>query len=412
MKKSSMPALCIIAAITAAAYLASSPLFRFLESRSHPLAMDITCKQSGNLQDFYWKINQVFISRVDKKASLTVQFAHSVPNFVSYHIKTAEGSNWEKLEGYTLTVSVPKKILSFFLKAKNLFGAETAPVYYTIQLHADHVSVTPDVPLHSLQDIPFRFEQFTAPEMNFLREQTLSVAGLTNDEWQKLLALRSWVKATIPFGIPQRDSDWNAAAILREVYRNRDAAFLCDEHAAVFVSACVSAGLNARIIYLRSKTGNGHYAAEVWSDLQQKWIYMDPLYDFSYCENSACYSTLDLHNLYLKNRQNSSQHLASVFPQKDYLNLFHEFQIIMANDFLSHPYQSVLDILSGRIPTLRWIDADTPRLNKWRTAGDLLIYYYIPKVGRPLILVTGIFAVIIVMIVHTRKKRTGGIILQ
>jgi hypothetical protein len=84
----------------------------------------------------------------------------------------------------------------------------------------------------------------------------------------------------------------------------------------------------------------------------------------------------------------------------------------MANDFLSHPYQSVLDILSGRIPTLRWIDADTPQLNKWRAAGELLIYYYIPKVGRPLILVTGIFAVIIVMIVHTRKKRTGSIILQ
>ena len=412
MNQSILRTLCVVAAITAAAYLISIPLFRFLENRTHPLVMDITCKQSGNIQDFYWKINQVFVSRVYKNDSLTVQFIHSVPNFASYYIKTPASSRWKKLNGDTLSVSAEKKILSFYLKAENLFGSETAPVYYTIEMKDGHASVTPHSSCRSLNEIPFRFEQFTAPEMNFLREQTLSVAGANNDEWQKILALRSWVRAAIPFGNPLRDSNWNAAAILKEARRNRDAAFLCDEYAAVFVSVCVSEGFNARMIYLRSEAGNGHYAAEVWSDQQQKWIYMDPLYDFSYCGNSACSSTLDLHNLYLKSRQNSSQHLASLFPQKDYLNLFHEFQIIMANDFLSHPYHSVLDILSGRIPTLRWIDEDTPQLNKWRTAGDLLIYYYIPKVGRSLILVMGVFAGIIVMIIHTRRKRTGGVILQ
>jgi hypothetical protein len=412
MNKSILQVLPIIAAITAAAFFVSIPLFRFLESHSHPLVMDITCTQSGNIQDFYWKINQVFVCRVDKSDLLKVQFTHSVPNFVSYYIKTAGSSSWKKLEEDTLSVSAQKKILSFFIKAANLFGAETSPVYYSIAIKDGQISITPRSECIGLHEIPFRFEHFTAPEMNFLLAQTLPVAGVNNDEWQKFLALRSWVKATIPFGNPRRDSNWNAAAILKEAHRNRDAVFLCDEHAAVFVSACVSAGLNARMIYLRSEAGNGHYAAEVWSDQQQRWIYMDPLYDFSYCENSACYSTLDLHNLYLKSRQNSSQHMTVSFPKKDYLNLFHEFQIIMANDFLSHPYQSVLDILSGRIPTLRWIDADTPQLNKWRAAGELLIYYYIPKVGRPLILVTGIFAVIIVMIVHTRKKRTGSIILQ
>lgn len=412
MNKSILRALCIIAAITAAAYLVSNPLFRFLESRSHPLVMDIICKQSGNIQDFYWKINQVFVSRVDKNDSLKVQFTHSVPNFASYYIKPAASSKWKKMDGDTLYVSAQKKILSFYLKAENLFGAETAPVYYSIEMKDGQASVTPRSSYRSLHEIPFRFEQFTAPEMNFLREQTLLVVGANNGEWQKFLALRSWVKATIPFGNPRRDSNWNAAAILNEARRNRGAAFLCDEHAAVFVSACVSAGLNARMIYLRSEAGKGHYAAEVWSEQQQKWIYMDPLYDFSYCEKTTCYSTLELHNLYLKNRQNSSQHMTEAFPQKDYLNLFHEFQIIMANDFLSHPYQSVMDILSGRIPTLRWIDADTPQLNKWRTAGELLIFYYIPKVGGPLILVMGILAGVIVMIIHTRKKRTGSVILR
>jgi hypothetical protein len=405
MNKSILRALCIIAVITAAAYLVSIPLLRFLENPSHPLVMDITCRQSGNLKDFYWKINRVSVCRVEENNPLKVQFTHSVPNFASYYIKTAESNNWKKLEGDTLALETQSAVLSFSVKAKNLFGTETSPVYYTIAIKDSQISITPRSECIGLYEIPFRFEQFTAPEMNLLREQTLPVAGAAAEEWQKFLDLRSWVKAAIPFGNPLRDSNWNAVAILKGVRGNPDAAFLCDEHAAVFVSACVSAGFNARMIYLRSSAGKGHYAAEVWSDQQQKWIYMDPLNDFSYCENNSCYSTLDLHNLYLKSWKNSSQHLMGLFPQQDYLDLFHEFQIIMANDFLSHPYQSVLDNLNGSITTLRWIDADTPRLNKWRTAGELLIYYYIPKVGRPLILVTGIFAGIIVIIVHKRKQR-------
>ena len=405
MNKSILRTLCIIATITAAAHLVSIPLFHLLASHSHPLVMDITCKQSGDTQDFYWKINQVFISRVDKKGSLEIHFSNSVPNFASYYVKMGTADNWKKLDNDTLSLSPQKQISSFFVKAKNLFGAETAPVYYSIIFKDGQTSITPHIASRTIENIPFRFEQFNAPGMTLLRDQTLPVVETNNEEWQNFLALRFWVKTTIPFGNPLRDSNWNAAAILQEVRGNRDAAFLCDEHAAVFVSACISAGLNARMVHLRSAAGNGHYAAEVWSDQQQKWIYMDPLYDFSYCENNTCYSALDLHNLYLKSRNNSSQHLTGSFPQKDYLELFHEFQIIMANDFLSHPYQSVLDILSGRIPTLRWIDADTPALNKWRAAGDLLIYYYVPKIGRVLIIMSGIVAGIVVIVLYAKQSR-------
>ncbi len=269
MNKSILRTLCIIAAITAAVYLVSIPLFTLLARHSHPLVMDITCKQSGDIQDFYWKINQVFISRVDKKESLEIHFSNSVPNFASYYVKMGTADNWKKLDNDTLSLSPQRQISSFFVKAKNLFGVETAPVYYSIIVKDGQTAITPRRASQTLEDIPFRFEQFSAPGMALLRDQTLPVIETKNEGRQKLFALRSWVRATIPFGNPSRDSDWNAIAILKEAQGNPKAAFLCDEHAAVFVSACISAGFNARMVHLRSAAGNGHYAAEVWSDQQQ-----------------------------------------------------------------------------------------------------------------------------------------------
>ncbi len=412
MSTSSLRSLGIIAVITATTYLAAIPLLRILGSCPHPLITDITAQESGDIHDFYWKINQVTIARANIQDSLTVQFMHSVPNFSFYSIKTAPDGNWKKLDGDTAIMLTPDSgRSSFFIKATNLFGAETASFYYTVAIRDNRPSVTPHVSCRTLRDIPFRFEQFATPDMNYLQTQTAPVAASTTDEWQKYLALRSWVNATVPFGNPRRDSNWNAAEILKEIRERRGAAFLCDEHAAVFVGACISNGLNARMVYLRSETGKGHYAAEVWSNQQQKWVYMDPLYDFSYCDNAVCYTTLDLHNLYLKTRHGRSQTPRGFFPNQDYLNLFSAFQIIMANDFLSHPYQSVFDIISGRIKTLRWLDADTPRLNKWRVAGELILFYYVPKIGRPLILCAGFSAAMIVIAGAARKKTKRDVVL-
>jgi len=402
MNRTRLRTVCIIAAL---ACLAAIPLLRGLQRQRHPLVMDITCRESGAVEDFYWKINQVFIAPAGSEGAAEFHAAHTVPNFAAYYIKMVPGGGWKKLDGDTLVLSPQGQSTGFFIKAQNLFGEETAAAHYAIEIKNNKISVMPSLTYRTLRDIPFRFEPYTAPGMTFMREQTLPVAAAQHDEWQKFLALRSWVKAAIPFGNPRKDSNWNAAAILQEARSNPRAAFLCDEHAAVFVSACVSAGLNARMIHLRSAAGDGHYAAEVWSEEQQKWVYMDPLYDFSYCEKGSCFSTLDLHNLYLKIKNDQYRRLPPSFPQKNYLDLFHEFQIIMANDFLSHPYTGVWDLLSGRIPSLRWIDAATPPLDKWRAAAGLLLYYYVPRIGIPLAIVIGLFAGIGVIVFSVKQKQ-------
>ncbi len=412
MAISTLRTLIIIAGMTAAAYLSSVPVFRMLENRPYPLLTDLTAQESGDIRDFYWKINQIIISRVVNTDSLTLQFRHNVPNFDSYYIKVAPEAEWIKLPQDAVTLATPRDSCSIIITARNLFGAETAPFYYTVEKKDRRHVVSPSRSCISLHDLPFRFEQFTAPQMNFLRTQTLPVTATMNDEWEKFLALRSWVKHTVPFGNPRKDSNWNAVEILTAIATNPGSVFLCDEYAAVFVGACISNGLNARMIYLRNKTGKGHFAAEVWSDQQQQWIFMDPLYDFSYCEPTACYSTLDFHNLYLISQHSRDQNLPHVFPNTDYLELFHEFQIIMGNDFLTNPYNNMVEIVNGTITTLRWVDADTPRLNKWQVARDLVVSYYIPKVGRLFILATGLIACVIAVIILRRQQSDKDVILS
>ncbi|MCX5896315.1 MAG: hypothetical protein NTZ51_10855 [Proteobacteria bacterium] len=77
----------------------------------------------------------------------------------------------------------------------------------------------------------------------------------------------------------------------------------------------------------------------------------------------------------------------------------------MANDFLSHPYTGVWDLLSGRIPSLRWTDAATPHLDKWCAAAGLLLYYYVPRIGIPLAIVIGLFAGIGVIVFSVKQKQ-------
>ncbi len=63
-------------------------------------------------------------------------------------------------------------------------------------------------------------------------------------------------------------------------------------------AACVSVGLNARMIHLGDESNNGHYAAEVWSDEHGKWIFMDPLYDCHFTLQRHAALRLELHNLW------------------------------------------------------------------------------------------------------------------
>jgi len=203
----------------------------------------------------------------------------------------------------------------------------------------------------------------------------------TSGEMNLYHALRSWVRRSLPFGIPEKDSNWNPAAILQNVETTPGAGFLCDEFAAVFVGACFAAGLQARMIKLQSADGRGHYAAEVWSDTLQQWVFMDPLYDFDCCAGTHCLSALDLHNRAAgRNVPVPGSLILPEPPTQAYWDLFHDVQVVMANDFFSRPLDSGFDIVSGSVWTYRWTDETVPLFNRKAMAVDIILHYYCPKI--------------------------------
>jgi len=345
----------------------------------HPLIIDITAGCSSAVDNFYWKINQVFAVPADAQHPLNVQLSHSVPNFECYLVRMDGNSDWRRLAGDILSVPQAQETHVVAVKARNTLGGETGPFFYRIEIKNNGLQIAPAFKPRTLQHIPFRFEKSNAPGMKKLQELTALQVKDIPDEWNRLLSLRRWVRASIPFGFPKEDSSWNAVEILHTVQTAPQAAFLCDEYAAVFVSACVSAGLNARMVHLESSAGDGHYAAEVWSNAHQKWVFMDPLYDFSVCDSSTCYSALEIRSSLIGKSISPSP--KTEFPTHEYPALFYGLQFFMANDFLSNPYDSLWDIVSGSVKTLRWTDAYAPAPDKLSLASRLLLYYYVPRIG-------------------------------
>ena len=371
--------LCIISLCVAAFCFIAPQAFRMLALHPHPLIIDITAGCSSAVDNFYWKINQVFAVPADAQHPLNVQLSHSVPNFECYLVRMDGNSDWRRLAGDILPVPKSQETHVVAVKARNTLGGETAPFFYRIEIKNNGVQIAPAFKPRTLQHIPFRFENSNAPGMKKLQELTTLQVKDIPDEWNRFLSLRRWVRSSIPFGFPKEDSSWNAVEILHTVQTAPQAAFLCDEYAAVFVSACVSAGLNARMVHLESSAGDGHYAAEVWSNAYQKWVFMDPLYDFSVCDSSTCYSALEIRSSLIGKSISPSP--KTEFPTHEYPALFYGLQFFMANDFLSNPYDGLWDIVSGNVKTLRWTDVYAPAPDKLSLAGRLLLYYYVPRIG-------------------------------
>jgi hypothetical protein len=185
------------------------------------------------------------------------------------------------------------------------------------------------------------------------------------------------------------ESQWDAQRILQAVWNDATAGFICDAFAATYVSACISTGLQARMLHLGDGYGRGHYATEIWSDDYGKWVFMDPLYGVYFTAESVHLSALELHNR-LKNStweglERQGEEAASLrfdASPRGYFSLFKDIQLVNANDFLSSPFTSVLDLLTGNIRYIRWVDASNPPYNKLTLGFRILMFYYLPRVLR------------------------------
>lgn len=394
-------------------------LVPILESHKHPLLGSLLCVQTHYVEDLYWNINQIDVSVINNNAedSVKITLAHNIPNFDRYYFRTDKEGKWVDTKDAEIVLKLREGKNIFEVKAKNLFGEEITATQYTILQTNDIWKIVPEDKKIIKSKYDFRFEIQKSPKVMWLRRYTVPVVRDFHDQWGKYIVLRRWVREQIPFKDMVIKPHWDAQRILQTVWNDSGVGFICDAYAATYTSSCISVGLNARMMHLESIDGRGHYATEVWSDDYNKWVFMDPLFDWYFTIDGVPLSTLELHNLWKAGEWNTVdkndgyENTADYkdIPEEKYFSLFHDIQLVNANDFLSNPFTSVIDLLTFKIRYIRWIDESNPKYNKASLATKIILYYYLPKISRICIIPVFLpFLIILISILFLRETHKSS----
>jgi hypothetical protein len=386
----------------------------FLESFAYPLVSSLTCRETEEVNDLYWNINQIeIIGTIEREEHiLQITLQNNIPGFAGYFYRMDGSETWQKTSRDDMSVRLTGGEHLLEVKAANTMGVLLPAVSHRITRENDRIRVVPDEQKIIRGKYDFRFEDTSAPKVAWLQQYTLPVIATSRGQWDSYLRLRKWVREQIPNKDPLMESQWDAQRILQAVWRDPAAGFICDAYAATYVSACISAGLHARMLHLGDAYGRGHYATEIWSDTYTKWVFMDPLYDCHFTVDTVPLSALELHHRW-KNRTwegvekqgDPKGHVRSDAPSRDYFSLFKDIQLINANDFLSSPFASVVDLLTGKIRYIRWVDASNPPYNRRKLGCRIVMFYYLPRVMRVFVIPFFIPACMVFLSIMLVKKK-------
>jgi hypothetical protein len=386
----------------------------FLESYNHPLLSSLTCLETENRDDLYWTMNQIEITDTTSRDgnNVIITLRNTIPHFAGYIYRSDIGEPWQDLQGNQLVLEIAEGQGLLEIKGTTLFGVELPPATFLLAIEDDAVIVTSDQPKIIEGRYSFSFENAHSPKMKWLQGYTLPVITDVENQWDMYSALRTWVREQIPYKDPVMKSQWDAQRILQAVWDDSSVGFICDAFAATYVSACVSVGLNARMIHLGDSRGFGHYATEVWSDDHHKWVFMDPLYNCHFTLHGVPLSVVELHDLWKKGEfgklekwGDNNEKLDHNTTSMDYFNLLQDIQVINANNFLSTPHTSVFDLLTLKIRYLRWVDESNPRYDRVNVACRIAFLYYLPKLLKGFIIPIVLPGFIVFFTVRALRKK-------
>ncbi len=367
-----------------------------LESYKHPLLSSLTCIETEDIRDLYWNINQIELSGSisETDGSVKITLSNNVPNFNVYLFRTNDNEKWKRETNGVLNLKLGDGENIVEIKAINEFGGETTEIKYNITKRDGDFKIIPETRKIIRGKYAFRFENYGSPKIEWLRQHILTVVADSDNQWGKYIAIGRWIREQIPFKNPVMKSRWDAQRILQAVWKDSTIGFMCDAYAATYVSACISVGLNARMMHLESLEGGGHYATEIWSDDYSKWVFMDPLYGCCFIMAGIPLSTVELHNLWKDKRledvgkryYDENERVSFDTSKKEYFNLFHDIQLVNSNDFLSNPLDSAFDLITLKVRYIRWIDESNPKYNRVVLAAKIILFYYFPKISKKFII--------------------------
>lgn len=212
---------------------------------------------------------------------------------------------------------------------------------------------------------PFYYQDTEHPKVELLRAKVEPAVKGISSEWEKLIAIRKWVKNQWEHGEPELPVSWDASNILARAQKGER--FFCAQYAIVYLQTCAALGLPTRIVELYDENLASHAVVEVWSNDWNKWVVMDIDYNCYYVKDDLPLSALELHNAWLNAETNlirTERNGATTLPNPcatsgHLLNYYNHLLFVFRNDFLT------LEVpLKEEVPGLspQWIDKNTSPL--------------------------------------------------
>jgi hypothetical protein len=129
-------------------------------------------------------------------------------------------------------------------------------------------------------------------EKNSLRLLNDQIEQRDSDGINRVIIIANWTRGKLKFGKP----NGNRALVVEHIVNhstNEDFNVLCDSYARLFVIACQSLEIPARIIEL-----NGHVVSEVFIKNMNKWVMIDPIYGYYMSKDNELLSAAEIIEYY------------------------------------------------------------------------------------------------------------------
>lgn len=259
-----------------------------------------------------------------------------------------------------------------------------------------------------LGDLQFTAEDQHHPTLVELRRRfgLHEVAG-TGTDLERACRIRDWIKQQFPHFMPYRMPAWNALAILDRGTRGIEN-YLCIHYTISLVQACLSLGMQARVVNLHRGISDHyvigdeassnppvdeHVVSELWSSETQSWVMLDTDYDCHYERNGRPMSAWEIHSAFVQQAlgdvtcvRGPESHAFTAYAEEieddgrffqyELPSYYAHVSVMMRNDFLSDP--------DGPVPVAHLLDSRTEPII-WHRGSDLRLQ---PHLMGPVVVAT------------------------
>lgn len=130
---------------------------------------------------------------------------------------------------------------------------------------------------------------------NNLKEIENLINGRDLDTIAKVIIIANWVRGKLKYGDQDCSGDKNIVGDILSSSKNMDLIVLCNIYARLFVIACQSIDIPARIIELE-----GHVVPEAFVVRIGKWVMIDPTFGYYISKNNEPLSVVEMIDCYKK----------------------------------------------------------------------------------------------------------------